>query len=71
MRVNFTDHRPGTPMVVHAGFDFPTSVTVCVPAVQLCPYPTGKIVSPASGPSENDVPPVGPATQRPATPGFG
>jgi hypothetical protein len=37
----------------------------------LCPYPTGKIVSPASGPSENDVPPVGPATQRPATAGFG
>jgi hypothetical protein len=71
MRVNFTDHRPATPSVVHAGFDFPTSVTVCVPAVQLCPYPTGKIVSPASGPSENDVPPVGPATQRPATAGFG
>jgi hypothetical protein len=71
MQVNFTNHQPSVPSVLHAGFDFPTSVTVCVPAIQLCPYPTGKIVPPASGPSENNVPAVGPSTNKPAAPGFG
>jgi hypothetical protein len=71
MKVTFTAGQPATPTVVHAGFDFPTSVTVCVPAKQVCPYPTGKIVPPASGPSENDAPDRGPASDKPATAGFG
>lgn len=71
MKVTFTGGQPSTPTVVHAGFDFPTSVTVCVPARQVCPYPTGKIVPPASGPSENDAPDRGPASDKPATAGFG
>jgi hypothetical protein len=71
MRVGFTNHQPGRPSIVHAGFDFPTSVTVCVPAVQVCPYPIGKIVPPASGPSENNAPAVGPSSAKPAVAGFG
>jgi hypothetical protein len=71
MKVTFTGGRPSTPVVVHAGFDFPTSVTVCVPDRQVCPYPTGKIVPPASGPSENNAPDKGPASDKPATAGFG
>jgi hypothetical protein len=46
-------------------------VTVCVPAKQVCPYPTGKIVAPASGPSENPSPATGPPSNKPATAGFG
>jgi len=71
MRVTFTNHRPAVPVVVRAGFDFPISVTVCVPATQVCPYPTGKIAPPASGPSENNAPAVGPSTNKSAGPGFG
>ena len=71
MRVSFHNHQPGAPSVVNGSFDFPTSVTVCVPSEQVCPYPTGKIVPPASGPSENAVPAVGPSTNAPAGPGFG
>jgi hypothetical protein len=71
MKVTFVDGQPGTPTVVHAGFDFPTSVTVCVPATQVCPYPTGKIVAPLSGPAENPAPDKGPPTDAPATAGFG
>jgi hypothetical protein len=71
MRVTFSDGQPGTPATVAGGFDFPTSVTVCVPAHQRCPYPTGPIVPPASGPSENDAPAIGPSTTAPATAGFG
>jgi hypothetical protein len=71
MRVTFTNGQPNAPTVIHGGFDFPTSVTVCVPAHQVCPYPTGTIVPPASGPSENGVPAIGPATNAPASGGFG
>jgi len=72
MRVTLTNGQPGTPVTVAGGFDFPTSVTVCVPAMQRCPYPTGKIVAPRSGPSENPLPaPKGPASNAPAGPGFG
>jgi hypothetical protein len=72
MKVTFTDGKPSTPTVVHGGFDFPTSVTVCVPsASQVCPYPTGKIVAPLSGPSENSSPDAGPTSKAPATAGFG
>lgn len=69
MKVTFTNHRPSTPIVVNSGFDFPTSVTVCVPATQVCPYPTGTIVPPASGPSENPAPAKGPPTDEPAAAG--
>ncbi len=71
MRVPVTGGRPGTPQVVNSGFDFPTSVTVCVPSVEVCPYPTGRLVPPASGPSENNVPAIGPSSSAPATAGFG
>ena len=61
MRVTFTNGQPSTPVTVAGGFDFPTSVTVCVPAQTRCPYPSGKIVAPLSGPSENPAPARGPA----------
>ncbi len=72
MRVTFTNGQPSTPVAVNGGFDFPTSVTVCVPsATQVCPYPTGKIVAPLSGPSENPAPDAGPTSNAPGTAGFG
>ncbi len=71
MRVTFTDGRPSTPTAVATGYDFPTSVTVCVPSKQVCPYPTGKIVAPLSGPSENPTPAIGPPTDAQARAGFG
>jgi hypothetical protein len=71
MKVTFSHGQPSAPTVVHAGFDFPTSVTVCVPATQVCPYPKGKIVAPLSGPSENPAPDAGPPSNAPATAGFG
>jgi hypothetical protein len=71
MRVPVTDGQPGTPVTVARGFDFPTSVTVCVPAEAKCPYPTGKIKMPLSGPSENPAPDKGPNSNHPATAGFG
>ncbi len=71
MRVTFTDGQPATPVAVATGFDFPTSVTVCVPATTVCPYPAGKIVPPLSGPTENPAPAKGPPTNAPATAGFG
>ena len=72
MRVTFTNGQPSVPVAVAGGFDFPTSVTVCVPAKAVCPYPTGKIRAPLSGPSENPVVPgKGPKSDAPATAGFG
>jgi hypothetical protein len=71
LEVHFTSGTPSAPAVVAGGFDFPTSVTVCVPAQMRCPYPTGRIVPPASGPSENRGPARGPASLAPATAGFG
>ncbi|MGA2520326.1 MAG: hypothetical protein ABSG81_05840 [Acidimicrobiales bacterium] len=72
MRVTFSNGQPSTPVAVNGGFDFPTSVTVCVPsATQVCPYPTGKIVAPLSGPSENPAPDAGPPSNAPGTAGFG
>ena len=71
MRVTFTNGQPSAPVTVARGFDFPTSVTVCVPSRMRCPYPTGKIVAPLSGPSENPAPARGPASDKPATAGFG
>ncbi len=71
MKVTFTNGKPSAPVTVHGGFDFPTSVTVCVPAVQTCPYPPGAIHPPLSGPAENPAPDAGPATNAPAKAGFG
>ncbi|HXX88587.1 MAG TPA: hypothetical protein VEI83_00025 [Acidimicrobiales bacterium] len=71
MRVTFRNGTPSTPAVVAGGFDFPTSVTVCVPATTVCPYPTGPVQAPLSGPSENSAPAVGPPSTAPATAGFG
>ncbi len=73
MKVAVNDGRPSLPTTVAGGFDFPTSVTVCVPSAQtqVCPYPTGAIVAPLSGPSENPAPNAGPKSNAPATAGFG
>jgi hypothetical protein len=71
MEVTVKGGQPGPPVTVAGGFDFPTSVTVCVPARTRCPYPTGKVVVPFSGPFENPAPAVGPPTNKPATAGFG
>jgi hypothetical protein len=71
MKVTFTKGHPGTPVAVATGFDFPTSVTVCVPAKSVCPYPVGKIKAPLSGPSENPAPDAGPTSNAPGKAGFG
>jgi hypothetical protein len=71
MRVTFSGGQPSAPVTVAGGFDFPTSVTVCVPAHMRCPYPSGKIVAPLSGPAENPAPARGPSSDKPATAGFG
>ncbi len=71
MRVTFADGQPSAPVTVAGGFDFPTSVTVCVPARTRCPYPSGRIKAPLSGPSENPAPAKGPSSDAPATAGFG
>ena len=71
MKVTFSGGQPSAPVQVAGGFDFPTSVTVCVPATQVCPYPVGKIAPFLSGPSENPAPDAGPASNAPATAGFG
>jgi len=71
MRVSFSNGQPSTPVAVATGFDFPTSVTVCVPSQTVCPYPQGKIVAPLSGPGENPSPDAGPPAGATATAGFG
>lgn len=71
MKVTFTNGQPSAPTTVAGGFDFPTSVTVCVPSQQNCPYPTGPRRAPSSGPSENPEHGQGPYTTAPATAGFG
>ena len=71
MRVTVSNGQPSAPAKVSGGFDFPTSVTVCVPAKTVCPYPTGTIKAPLSGPSENTAPDKGPRSDAPARAGFG
>lgn len=71
MKVTFKAGQPDAPVAIATGFDFPTSVTVCVPAKSVCPYPTGKIKRPLSGPSENGAPDAGPTSNAPAKAGFG
>lgn len=38
MRVPMNGDQPGTPEVVASGYDFPTSVTVCDPGREVCPF---------------------------------
>ena len=71
MKVTVTNGQPSAPVAIATGFDFPTSVTMCVPATMVCPYPTGPIVAPLSGPAENPAPDKGPPTNAPGTAGFG
>ena len=71
MRVTFTNGQPSAPVTVAGGFDFPTSVTVCVPAHDALPLPDGEDRGPAVGPVREPGPGPGPATDAPATPGFG
>lgn len=71
MKIAINNGQPGTPQLVHGGFDFPTSVTICVPGDQLCPYPAGRIIAPASGAAENMAPANPPSSNKPATAGFG
>ena len=41
MRVSFdAAHNPGPPVTVADHFAFPTSVTICLPAKEVCPFPT-------------------------------
>jgi hypothetical protein len=39
LRFSFNDGQPSAPEPIATGLDFPTSVTVCVPAKQTCPLP--------------------------------
>ena len=71
MKVTVTNGQPSAPVAIATGFDFPTSVTMCVPATMVCPYPTGAIALPLSGPAENPAPDKGPPTNTPGTAGFG
>jgi hypothetical protein len=71
MKVTFTNGQPSVPVAIATGFDFPTSVTVCVPAKSVCPYPSRKIKAPLSGPSENPAPDAGPTSNAAGKAGFG
>ncbi|MBV8161910.1 MAG: hypothetical protein JO265_13385, partial [Acidimicrobiia bacterium] len=71
MKVTFAGGKPSPPVAVASGFNFPVSVTVCVPSAQPCPYPTGPLTPPGSGPSETNAPAVGPPSSAPATAGNG
>ena len=72
MRITVTNGQPAAPVAIASGFDFPTSVTVCVPSnTQVCPYPTGAIAAPLSGPSENPAPDAGPPSNAPGGAGYG
>jgi hypothetical protein len=39
MRVTFTNGLPNPPVAIATGYNFPTSVTICVPHRQSCPLP--------------------------------
>ena len=49
MRVTFTNGQPSAPVTVAGGFDFPTSVTVCVPARTQVSLPVGEDQDPVVG----------------------
>ena len=71
MKVTVANGQPSAPVAIATGFDFPTSVTICVPAKAVCPYPKGSFKAPLSGPAENPAPDAGPKSDAPATAGFG
>src|SRR5579875_821484 len=73
MAVTFDHGTPSAPRQVAGGFDFPLNVTVCVPASETCPFAPAAVAArpPASGPTENGAPAVGPRTTAPATAGNG
>jgi hypothetical protein len=39
MRVTFTNGKPNKPTPIVSGYNFPTSVTVCIPSREVCPQP--------------------------------
>jgi hypothetical protein len=39
LRFHFAGGQPSAAEAIASGLDFPTSVTVCVPAKQTCPIP--------------------------------
>jgi hypothetical protein len=52
MKVTFTGDTPSPPTAIRTGYNFPTSVTVCVPSKQphrLCPEPAGGLGTDGSG----------------------
>lgn len=46
LRITFADGQPSAPTVVAGDFDFPTSVTICVPGHGVCPFPTSQTPPP-------------------------
>ena len=50
MKVTFTNGQPSAPVAIATGFDFPTSVTVCVPANERVSVPDREDRAPAVGP---------------------
>jgi hypothetical protein len=61
MKVEFTNGVPTAPVAVKTGYNFPVSVTVCVPAKQTCPEPSG-------GPGTDGAGGTGPGTHLGGTP---
>jgi len=49
MRVTFTNGQPNPAQQIAGGFDFPTSVTLCVIGKGICPYPSHKTPAPDQG----------------------
>ena len=71
MKVTFTNGQPSTPVAVATGLRLPDERDRVRAGQAKCPYPTGKLVAPLSGPSENPAPDAGPTSDAPATAGFG
>jgi hypothetical protein len=46
LRVTFTNGQPSAPAVINSGFNFPTSVTICVIGHGACPWPSHKTPPP-------------------------
>jgi len=49
MRVSFTGGQPSAPEAIASGFDFPTSVTICVEGHGACPFPDHRTPAPDQG----------------------
>ena len=65
MRVTVTNGQPSAPVAIASGFDFPTSVTMCVPATTGVPVPDGGHRRAAVGPGGEPRSRQGPLHQRP------